>query len=544
MFGRLSEHSGSRAFQAGMKSGLTSATTAGLLNTPIIETSGGSLQSINQLAGIDQLGSHLTGNFNAETLGRNLVGIGARGLVNAGVGQVVYGSEAGRFSDAFVASVTGDLAAMGANAVGQYAPKYSPQNVLGHAAVGAAAARLRGQDALAGAIGGASAAIVNPLLDQAIGGEAGSGWGADPVSASQAQSLTLQLASVATGAGIAAAAERDHLVAMGAAHNETINNYLTRENILDKQARLAAAKDAAERRATNQDFGRTSLKNDSELVGNAQAYFKEVGKLSAQREKYVNQLVGPLTEEATTRIKEQIVNIDRQIMQSGQNWLSQAMRDRQGLVALSEDTSQSEAIRQEARHNIKMIDRDIHYARILDEHFWTVALSAASLPLGGSMAPSTLTRVALSSGLGGGFYSLGQTIKGEPIRPAELIVNMATAGLGGSFATKFWWQNAFLGGSVNAANTWAANQIYGEDKNVIGSFWLGAAATGLGTGIKPYVTSGTARMISSLTGGTASTNPYLAPWMQKAPNLAGEIVEQTIPGLSSAINIKEEGGRK
>ena len=168
MFGRLSEHSGSRAFQAGMKSGLTSATTAGLLNTPIIETSGGSLQSINQLAGIDQLGSHLTGNFNAETLGRNLVGIGARGLVNAGVGQVVYGSEAGRFSDAFVASVTGDLAAMGANAVGQYAPKYSPQNVLGHAAVGAAAARLRGQDALAGAIGGASAAIVNPLLDQAI----------------------------------------------------------------------------------------------------------------------------------------------------------------------------------------------------------------------------------------------------------------------------------------------------------------------------------------------------------------------------------------
>ena len=114
----------------------------------------------------------------------------------------------------------------------------------------------------------------------------------------------------------------------------------------------------------------------------------------------------------------------------------------------------------------------------------------------------------------------------------------------GPLATKFWWQNAFLGGSVNAANTWAANQIYNEDKSVKGSFWLGAAATGLGTGIKPYVTSGTARMISSLTGGTASTNPYLAPWMQKAPNLAGEIVEQTIPGLSSAINIKEEGGRK
>ena len=544
MFGRLSEHSGSRAFQAGMKSGLTSATTAGLLNTPIIETSGGSLQSINQLAGIDQLGSHLTGNFNAETLGRNLVGIGARGLVNAGVGQVVYGSEAGRFSDAFVASVTGDLAAMGANAVGQYAPKYSPQNVLGHAAVGAAAARLRGQDALAGAIGGASAAIVNPLLDQAIGGEAGSGWGADPVSASQAQSLTLQLASVATGASIAAAAERDHLVAMGAAHNETINNYLTRENILDKQARLAAARDAAERRATNQDFGRTSLKNDSELVGNAQAYFKEVGKLSAQREKYVNQLVGPLTEEATTRIKEQIVNIDRQIMQSGQNWLSQAMRDRQGLVALSEDTSQSEAIRQEARHNIKMIDRDIHYARILDEHFWTVALSAASLPLGGSMAPSALTRVALSSGLGGGFYSLGQTIKGEPIRPAELLVNMATAGLGGSFASKVWWVNAPIGGAVNAANTWAANQIYNEDKSVEGAFWVGAAATGLGTWLRPRVTKASSDILSFLIGGTASTNPYLAPWMQKAPNLAGEAAEQIIPGLSSAINIKEEGGRK
>ena len=205
---------------------VATAVTAGILNAPLIETAGGGMQSINQLAGIEQMGSNLTGNFNAETLGKNLLGIGARGIVNAGVGQAVYGDEAGRFGDAFLSSVVADLAAVGANALGKQAPVHSPQNVLGHAAVGAAAAHLRGQDPLSGAIGGASAAILNPWLDQAIGGEDGAGWGADPATASRAQGMTLQLASMVTGAGIAAAADKDPLVAMGAAHNETVNNYL------------------------------------------------------------------------------------------------------------------------------------------------------------------------------------------------------------------------------------------------------------------------------------------------------------------------------
>ena len=57
MVGQLSAGASfDEAFQAGMKAGLSSAVTAGILNTPLIKTAGGSLQSINQLAEIEQMG--------------------------------------------------------------------------------------------------------------------------------------------------------------------------------------------------------------------------------------------------------------------------------------------------------------------------------------------------------------------------------------------------------------------------------------------------------------------------------------------------------
>ena len=208
------------------------------------------------MSGIEQMGRTITGNFDATTLGKNLVGIGMRGVVNAGVGQAVYGREAGSFGRAWVSSLAGDLAAVGANAVGKLsAGPYSPSNILGHAAVGAAAARMRGQDPWAGAIGAGMASIINPTLDRAIGGPDGMGWGADPASAQYNQQLTLQLSSTLAAGAVLAATRQEYLTAMQAAHNETINNYLDHHRpgmlrLSEKERYENAVRDCANGNAT------------------------------------------------------------------------------------------------------------------------------------------------------------------------------------------------------------------------------------------------------------------------------------------------------
>jgi len=151
------------------------------------------------------------------------MGIGARGVVNAGVSTAING---GSFGDAFRGSVVGDMAAVGANAVGVSTDVHSLENIGGHAVIGAVAAKLQGGDAVAGAMGGATAAIVNPYLDLAIGGADGSGWGSDPETAQKWRFGTLQLASMATAATIASATGKDGMGAALAAQNETVNNWL------------------------------------------------------------------------------------------------------------------------------------------------------------------------------------------------------------------------------------------------------------------------------------------------------------------------------
>ena len=119
----------------------------------------------------------------------------------------------------------------------------------------------------------------------------------------------------------------------------------------------------------------------------------------------------------------------------------------------------------------------------------------------------------------------------------------------GPLATKFWWQNAFLGGSVNAANTWAANQIYNEDKSVEDAFWLGAIATGAGTWLRPRATNIASGMLPSHIGGPPP-NPNLGSLLQKpgrpnpVPAIIGKGVEDVVSNIPSFINITEEGKRK
>jgi hypothetical protein len=238
------------AFEAGFKAGASSALTAGILNTPMIDTGTG-MQSINQWAGIQDVagtGAKLA-KFDLANLGQNLGGMALRGTVNAGVSTAIYG---GSFGDAFTQSFVSDLAAVGANAVGQTwgGGKNPFMQTVGHAAIGATAATLTGKDAVAGAIGGAGASLINPLLDQAIGGTDGSGWGDNPA----LRTAALQLGSIAATGAVAEALGKDGMTAALAAQNETVNNYLTQRQISSKQQELSQAKDAQQRADVEQKY--------------------------------------------------------------------------------------------------------------------------------------------------------------------------------------------------------------------------------------------------------------------------------------------------
>ncbi|MFA7293735.1 MAG: DUF637 domain-containing protein, partial [Rhodocyclaceae bacterium] len=292
-----------QAFQMALKAGTTSALTAGILNTQMIDTAQG-MQSINQLANVQTTGANIVGNFNADTFAQNLGGIAARGVVNAGVNTAMYG---GSFGDAFKSSVVGDLAAVGANAVGQGTNALSVGNILGHAAVGCAAAAANGKDCAAGAIGGAGAAIVNPLLDQAIGGSDGAGWGSTPETAQQMQTATLQLGSMAVSAATAAALGKDGMTAALVAQNETVNNFLTKENIEAKQARLAAAKTLEERAAIVKEYIGVSTDNRNKALAEVKSVMT-VADLEATKDSLATLVSGPTPCNASTTCRTDVMN--------------------------------------------------------------------------------------------------------------------------------------------------------------------------------------------------------------------------------------------
>ena len=60
------------------------------------------------------------------------------------------------------------------------------------------------------------------------------------------------------------------------------------------------------------------------------------------------------------------MGIDRQLLRTEQQLLGQVYRDRAGLIALSQDMTQPESVRQEALRNVKMIDGDLRFAQIVD----------------------------------------------------------------------------------------------------------------------------------------------------------------------------------
>lgn len=232
------------AFAAGLKAGTSAALTAGILNAPVIDTGSG-LQSINQLAGVADVagtGSRLAG-FNLDNLGQNLGGMALRGVVNAGVNQLVYGKEAGSFGTAFANSVVGDLSAMGANAIGQtWGGGENPfVQTIAHAGLGATAAKLTGRDVTAGALGGATESVLGNLVDLSTDAQG---------NYTDATRGLYTLGVVTLGGMISAATGHDALTAMQAAQNAAQNNRLATQAEKDRIKQLAGGDREREARLT------------------------------------------------------------------------------------------------------------------------------------------------------------------------------------------------------------------------------------------------------------------------------------------------------
>ena len=201
----------------------TSALTAFALNMPLGE--GG--QSLNQLAAIDASPAGTTrAHFSPETLPGNTSATLVRATVSAGIQSAI---ERTSFAEALRHQLADSLAAVGANAIGQaWGDGRSPLlQTAAHTTLGCAAAAARGLDCASGALGGALSTRLNPWLDDWIGGDDGSGWGATTQGAQVNRQAGLTSLTM-LGSGLAAyAIGRDPLAAAEAAKNETLNNWLS-----------------------------------------------------------------------------------------------------------------------------------------------------------------------------------------------------------------------------------------------------------------------------------------------------------------------------
>jgi hypothetical protein len=245
--------SGELSFGSVFKAGLSAGLSAGLTNAPLF---GG--QSLNQLAGVNDVtgtGARLA-RFDFEALPQSLLGMAGRGVVNAGLQSALYGSG---FGSALRAGFVSDLAAVGANAVGQTTDVLSVENIASHAGLGALAAKLKGQDALAGAVGGAAAAVVNPLIDPLTS-----------TSNQTARTVEHTMISMLAAGLSAEALGRDGMVAAQTAQNETLNNWLFPK---EKDLKWRAENACAAGQASSCEIGRLLAKLDASREATPSALF-------------------------------------------------------------------------------------------------------------------------------------------------------------------------------------------------------------------------------------------------------------------------------
>ena len=146
-------------------------------------------------------------------LADQLLGIGARSVVSAGIQSAINGSS---FETALRDALVGDLAAIGANQIGTHLQ--SVERALAHASLGAIAAELTGKDAASGAIGALTSALAAQPIDEALG------------LTGDTRKVAVTALAMLSGGIVSDALGYDPVTAANAALNEVTNNYLSRNS--------------------------------------------------------------------------------------------------------------------------------------------------------------------------------------------------------------------------------------------------------------------------------------------------------------------------
>ncbi|MGS0971330.1 DUF637 domain-containing protein [Burkholderia glumae] len=211
------------AITAGLMNGITYSNQSGLGFTTSPIASGSGVQSLGSLAGVQPvMGTSVNqaASSTATLIEERGLAMLASGVINAGVGTAIEG---GSFLSALKGSLVSEVAAVGANVIGDEAnvngspiKAGSPAYWLAHAALGCLASAADGTGCAGGAIGGAASAAFSPDLLKAI----------DPTGAELSPGQQAMMAGFATllGGGLAELAGTNALGGATAAQNEVLNN--------------------------------------------------------------------------------------------------------------------------------------------------------------------------------------------------------------------------------------------------------------------------------------------------------------------------------
>jgi hypothetical protein len=277
--------------KAGIISGLTAGLTAGIGQAIGNET----------MAGGEFVNGKWVATDGVTSLSDKLVGYTLRAGISSGVNQVANGDAAGSFTTNFISSWVNSAAADGANWIGDNTATGSLENIAAHALLGCVAAAATDKDCASGAAGGAVAATFNPILDNFTS--------TDEL---LRKAELAGLSALVTGV-IADAADLDVQTAIDADQNETLNNYLTKDEILDKKREMATCTTDTCRQGVEAKWAKTWNENLNAAI--ADDSVMAVAKLESTREGLQALLAGECRLPATchTDVKNSIESLDNLI---------------------------------------------------------------------------------------------------------------------------------------------------------------------------------------------------------------------------------------
>ncbi|THF54538.1 VENN motif pre-toxin domain-containing protein, partial [Pseudothauera rhizosphaerae] len=316
----------------------------------------------------------------------------------------------------------------------------------------------------------------------------------------------LQLGAALAGAAVGTLAGDTQGAATGAstAFVGVTNNYLTHEQIKQKQERLAEAESEEGRQAIEQEYADLDVRQRDEaeaclLSGNCNSVFQS---------EWIKTVLADLNASCAPP---RICGPDQKA----------------SIAELRAFYAQAEGIT--AVYPLESL----------------VAFTAT----GGTL---TFGRVAVGSGLGGGFDVAGQTYKiytgqQDEYRFAQTVIASGTGVWAYPLAGKSILGNAALGGTVGGTNTALTNWWYGENKSVSGSTFEGAFFGGSGTVIGRWA-SGHLQKTQPLFIGNKPYDPSVPILLQNVrpnpyPNYAGRIIEQEVSNIP-AFRDSEQGDGK